>query len=61
MAPQERALQHKAATILKDWEQFGCPTATGKDWTTAQIQAVINRGPYKSALEPDALKHFAGG
>jgi len=59
MAPQGRALQHKAATILKDWEQFGCPTATGKDWTTAQIQAAINRGPHKSALEPDALKHFA--
>ena len=42
MAPQGRALQHEAATILKDWEQFGCPTATGKDWTTAQIQAAID-------------------
>jgi len=59
MAPQGRALQHEAAPILKDWEQFGCPTATGKDWTTAQIQAGIDRGPHKSALEPDALKHFA--
>lgn len=59
MAPQGRALQHEAATILKDWEQFGCPTATGKDWTTAQMQAAIDRGPHKSALEPDALKHFA--
>ena len=59
MAPQGRALQHEAATILKDWEHFGCPTATGKIWTTVQIQAAIERGPHKSALEPDALKHFA--
>ena len=59
MAPQGLALKHEAATILKDWEQFGCPTATGSDWTTTQIQAAINRGPHKSALEPDALEHFA--
>jgi hypothetical protein len=59
MAPQGLALKHKAAAILRDWEQFGCPTATGRDCTTKAIQAVINRGPHKSALEPDAIKHFA--
>ena len=59
MAPQGLALKHEAATILKDWEQFGCPTATGNDWTTTQIRAAINRGPHKSTLEPDALEHFA--
>ncbi len=41
------------------WEQFGCPTATGRDWTTKEIQVAINRGPHESALELDAIKHFA--
>ena len=59
MAPQGLALKHEAADILRDWEQFGCPTATGKDWTINEIRAAIDRGPHKSALEPDAIKHFA--
>jgi len=59
MAPQGLSLKHEATTILKDWEQFGCPTATGNDWTTTQIRAAIDRGPHKSTLEPDALEHFA--
>ena len=59
MAPQGLALKHEAADVLRDWEQFGCPTATGRDWTIDEIQAAINRGPHKSALEADAIKHFA--
>ncbi len=31
MMPQGLALKHEAAAILRDWEQFGCPTATGRD------------------------------
>jgi hypothetical protein len=59
MAPQGLALKHEATAILKDWEQFGYPTATGRDWTTKEIQAAIDHGPHKSALEPDAKKHSA--
>ena len=59
MAPQALALKHEAAAILRDWEQFGCPTATGRDWTTKEIQAAIDCGPHKSALKPDVIKHFA--
>ena len=59
MAPQGLALEHEAATILEDWEQFGCPTKTGRDWTLDEIQAAIDRGPHKSALEPEAIDHFA--
>ena len=59
MAPQGLALQHKAANILKDWEKFGCPTKTGRDWTLNEIQAAIDCGPHKSALEPEAIAHFA--
>ena len=59
MAPQGLALHHEAARLLAEWEQMGCPTCTGRDWTTAEIQEAIDRGPHQSALEPDALRHFA--
>ena len=59
MAPQGLAQQHEAAELLADWAQFGCPTKTGRDWTLAEIQAAIDRGPHKSALKPDAIQHFA--
>ncbi len=59
MAPQGLALQHKAAGVLSEWEQMGCPTCTRRDWRLAEIQSAIDRGPHKSALEPDAMCHFA--
>jgi hypothetical protein len=31
----------------------------GHDWIVAEIQSAIDRGPHKSALEPEALAHFA--
>ncbi len=58
MAPQGLALKHKVADLLLDWEQFGCPTQTGHDWTLEEIQAAIYCGPRKSALEPDAIAHY---
>jgi hypothetical protein len=58
MAPQGLALKHEAADLLSDWEQFGCPTQTGCNWTLEEIQAAIDRGPHKSALEPDAIAHY---
>jgi len=59
MAPQGLALTHEAPHILADWEKFGCPTKTGRDWTLDEIQAAIDRGPHKSALEPATIAHFA--
>jgi hypothetical protein len=59
MAPQGLALKHEAADILCKWEHFGCPTAAGLDWTLVEIQAAIDRGPHKSAREPNAIAHFA--
>ncbi len=58
MAPQGLALKHKAAELLSDWETFGCPTRTGRDWTLGEIQAAIDHGTHKSALKPDAIMHF---
>jgi hypothetical protein len=37
MCPAEHALQHPAAKLLKDWATFGCPTKTGKPWSTTKI------------------------
>ncbi len=59
MAPQGLAQKHEAADLLADWEKFGCPTQTGRDWTLKEIQAAINRVPHKSALKPNAITHFA--
>jgi hypothetical protein len=58
MAPQGLALKHMAAELLLDWEIFGCPTRTGRDWTPGEIQGAINCGSHKSALEPNAIAHF---
>ena len=35
------------------------PNAAGRDWTLAEIQAAIDRGPHKLALKLDTIKHFA--
>ncbi len=58
IAPQGLALQYKVAQLLMDWDKFGFPTMTGRDWTLEKIQAVINRGPHQSALETEAIAHF---
>jgi hypothetical protein len=58
MAPQGLALQHKVAQLLTDWENFGCPTRTGHDWTLSKIQAAIDCSPHQSALEPEAIAYF---
>jgi hypothetical protein len=59
MAPQGLALRHEALELLAEWAQLGCPTRTGRDWSLAEIQAAIDWGPHQSALEPDAIGHFA--
>ncbi len=61
MAPQRLALRHEAAGLLLEWESFGCPTNTGRDWTLEEIQAATNRGPHQSALEPEVIEHCGRG
>ena len=55
MCPTGLALHHPAAQILTEYAMLGCPTETGKPWTKEQMQAAIDRGPHKSALQPDAI------
>jgi hypothetical protein len=57
-APQGLALQHDVAQLLTDWENFGCPTRMGRNWTLRKIQIAINHSPHQSALEPEAIAHF---
>jgi len=58
MFPQGRAASHLAGTLLEEWATYGCPTNTGKEWTVAEMEAAIRRGPHKSAREPEAIEHF---
>ncbi len=58
MIQKSLVLQHKAAHPLTDWEKFGCPTMSERDWTLEQIQAAINQGPHQLALKPEAIAHF---
>jgi hypothetical protein len=58
MAPQGLALQHEAAQLLTDWENFKCPTRTGQDWTLIKIQVANDHGPHQSTLKPEAIAHF---
>ena len=58
MCPQNVALDHPAANILKSYSQQGCPVNTGKKWTMEMWEAMIEKGPHISALEPDAIQQL---
>lgn len=58
MAPGNLALYHPAADLLLDYATKGCPTRTGKFWSTEEMEAAIARGPHPSALQPDALRQL---
>ena len=58
MCPSGLALHHPAAPLLKEWATYGCPTQTGRPWTTAEMQEAIDRGPHRSALSKEAIAHF---
>ena len=58
MCPTGPALNHPAATLLREWATLGCPTRTGRNWTKEEIWAAVERGPHQSATSPEALTHF---
>ena len=55
MRPRNGTLYHAAADDLLRYATNGCPVDCGKDWTIKEIQAAINKGPHKSALDPVAM------
>ena len=56
MQPRLEALAHKAAPLIQDYADKGCPTSCGEDWTQEHIEAAIKKGPHASAKHPTALK-----
>ncbi len=58
MAPRGLACAHPAGNLLHEWELYGCPTMTGREWTIDEIQAAVERGPHQSALADNAIEHF---
>jgi hypothetical protein len=59
MRPSGEALNHPAAEMLLQYAQKGCPAVTGTDWTLDQLEAAVQRGPHRSALQPAAIAQHA--
>ena len=55
MRPRNGALHHAAADNLLRYATNGCPVDCGRDWTIEEMQAAIEKGPHKSALDPVAI------
>ena len=55
MCPQGLALHHPAAETLLEYATGGCPANTGRPWTYEEMEEAVQRGPHRSALEPDAI------
>lgn len=47
--------------MLKKQATVGCPVNTGRDWTYAELQAAVKKGPHSSALDPNAIAQFKLG
>lgn len=58
MCPSGLALRHPAARTLLQYAMGGCPVKTGRPWTIAEMQCAIDRGPHRSALDPDAISQL---
>ena len=60
MAPRHLAKAHPAAPLLREYATKGCPVDCGRDWTLAELESAIERGPHKGALDPLAIKYAQG-
>ena len=58
VTPRWRALDHPAAPLLAEYAKIGCPVSVGRDWTLKELEAAVEKGPHKSALEPDAIEQM---
>ena len=48
MDPQECAMWHDAAELLRHFADNGCPVDCREDWTQEEIEALLQRGPHVS-------------
>ncbi|KAL7533277.1 hypothetical protein ACHAWF_011989 [Thalassiosira exigua] len=58
MCPGGLALEHPAADILLEYATGGCPAQTGRQWTREMLEAAVEKGPHKSAMEPEAMAYI---
>ena len=58
VCPRWRAKIHPAAPLLREYARQGCPVSVGRNWTAAELQAAVDRGPHASALKPDAIEQI---
>ena len=55
MCPRGRANQHPAAPLLREYAANGCLVSVGRSWKLEELEAAAERGPHRSALEPDTI------
>ena len=55
MCPAGLALKHPASDTLMEWATEGCPVETGKNWGVEELQAAVDKGPHKSAMNEQAM------
>jgi hypothetical protein len=48
------ALHHPATDLLLQYATKGCPTQTGQNWTTGEMEAAIAKGTHPSAMASEA-------
>ena len=41
--------------MLREYAKKGCHVSVGRDWTLAELEAAVARGPLSAALVPDAI------
>lgn len=56
MHPSGPALDHPAVNLLNYWAENGCTVDCGIDWPTEWIEAIMERGPHKTACDPTAIE-----
>jgi hypothetical protein len=59
MCPQGLALYHPAAEHLLTYATGGCPTNTGRNWTTQKMEEDFAQGLHSSALNLEAMAQLA--
>jgi hypothetical protein len=54
MMPSACVNFHPFTETLRQWEE-GVPVDCGEDWTMEQLEAAIQQGPHKLALDPESI------
>jgi hypothetical protein len=61
MQPQAHMDGHPFAPTLHEWSDVGYPVDCGPDWAWETIEAAVQRGPHKSAMDPENRETVGDG